>query len=132
MQSVTGEPHIVKVRLPHGFEYREAEFITGKARPGSPIELTLDGTHAHIAKVHWSTASWRAEQRRYPLETLLRRDRLVVARPTPLSFCRGRLVPMARDMYGSMSGAAAWMMTSEWGLVPAAAMVGMWAAMMLG
>jgi len=53
---ITGEPHIVKVRLPHGFEYREAEFVTGKARTsGSPVELTFDGTHAHIAKVHWST-----------------------------------------------------------------------------
>ena len=53
---VTGEPHVVKVRLPHGFEYREAEFVTGKAKtlPG-PVELTFDGTHAHIAKVHWST-----------------------------------------------------------------------------
>jgi hypothetical protein len=53
---VTGEPHVVKVKLPHGFEYREADFVTGKAKtaPG-PVELTFDGTHAHIAKVHWST-----------------------------------------------------------------------------
>ena len=53
---VTGDPHVVKVRLPHGFEYREADFVTGKAKtaPG-PIELDFDGSHAHIAKVHWST-----------------------------------------------------------------------------
>ena len=53
---VTGEPHVVKLRLPHGFEYREADFLTGKAKTASsPIELNFDGTHAHIAKVHWST-----------------------------------------------------------------------------
>jgi hypothetical protein len=53
---VTGEPHVVTVRLPHGFEYREAEFVTGRARTSSgPIALDFDGTHAHIAKVHWST-----------------------------------------------------------------------------
>src|SRR5262245_55095768 len=39
---------------------------------------------------------------------------------------------MARDMYGSMTGAAAWMMASEWTLPYAAAMLGMWATMMLG
>jgi hypothetical protein len=53
---VTGEPHVVKIRLPHGFEYREADVLTGKAKAASgAIELNLDGTHAHIAKVHWST-----------------------------------------------------------------------------
>jgi predicted metal-binding membrane protein len=39
---------------------------------------------------------------------------------------------MARDMYGSMTGAAAWMMASTWDLPYAANMAGMWAAMMLG
>lgn len=53
---ITGEPHVVKVRLPHGFEFREADFVTGKAKTASlPIELDFDGTHAHIARVHWST-----------------------------------------------------------------------------
>jgi hypothetical protein len=53
---VTGQPHVVRVRLPHGFEYREAEFLTGKAKTtASPIQLDFNGTHAHIAKVHWST-----------------------------------------------------------------------------
>jgi|KBSMisStaDraftv2_1062788.scaffolds.fasta_scaffold168592_3 hypothetical protein len=53
---VTGAPHRVSVNLPHGFEYRKAEFLTGKARtaPG-PIRLEFDGTHAHIARVHWNT-----------------------------------------------------------------------------
>lgn len=52
---VTGEPHLVTVRLPHGFEYTEAEFLMGKGQASGPIELSFDGTHAHIAKIHWST-----------------------------------------------------------------------------
>ena len=53
---VTGAPHFVSVRLPHGFEFREADFVTGRARTSSgPIALDFDGTHAHIAKVHWGT-----------------------------------------------------------------------------
>jgi hypothetical protein len=52
---VTGEPHVVSVRLPNGFEYTEAEFLRGTAKASGPIELVLDGTHAHVAKVHWST-----------------------------------------------------------------------------
>ncbi|MDI3259404.1 MAG: DUF1326 domain-containing protein [Sinobacteraceae bacterium] len=53
---ITGAPHPVTVKLPQGFEYDEAEFLQGKAKTeGSSIELGFDGTHAHIAKVHWST-----------------------------------------------------------------------------
>jgi hypothetical protein len=53
---VTGAPHLVTVKLPQGFEYEEAEFLQGQAQThGGPIELAFDGTHAHIAKVHWST-----------------------------------------------------------------------------
>jgi predicted metal-binding membrane protein len=68
------------------------------------------------------------------LETLLRRDRLLVATGLALAVLLSWawIVPMARDMYGSMTGAAAWMMASEWTLPYAAAMVGMWAAMMVG
>lgn len=52
---ITGEPHHVSVKLPKGFEYEEAEFLVGKARTQGPIELNFDATHAHIAKLHWST-----------------------------------------------------------------------------
>jgi len=52
---MTGQPHIVTVKLPHGFEYREAEFLTGKAKTSGPIKLDFNDTHAHIAKVHWGT-----------------------------------------------------------------------------
>jgi predicted metal-binding membrane protein len=69
-----------------------------------------------------------------PLETLLRRDRLLVAAGLALAVLLSWswIVPMARDMYGSMTGAAAWMMASEWDPPYAAAMVGMWTAMMVG
>ena len=68
------------------------------------------------------------------LEALLRRDRLLVAAGLTFAVALSWswLVPMARDMYGSMSGAAAWMMADEWDLPYAAAMFGMWATMMLG
>lgn len=52
---ITGEPHHVSVKLPKGFEYEEAEFLTGKSRTQGPIELNFDSTHAHIARLHWST-----------------------------------------------------------------------------
>ena len=51
---VTGEPHVVTVKLPRGFEYTEAEFVRGTAKCSGPIELDFDGTHSHLAKVHWS------------------------------------------------------------------------------
>ena len=48
------------------------------------------------------------------LETLLRRDRLLVATGLALvvALSWAWIVPMARDMYGSMTGAAAWMMAA--------------------
>jgi predicted metal-binding membrane protein len=39
---------------------------------------------------------------------------------------------MARDMYGSMSGASAWMMTMEWDAAHLALLWAMWAVMMVG
>jgi hypothetical protein len=52
---MTGTPHVVSVKLPQGFEYREAEFLIGDSKTSGPIELNFDGTHAHIAKLHWGT-----------------------------------------------------------------------------
>lgn len=52
---VTGIPHRVRVTLPEGMEFTEAEFVSGKAKASGPIELDLDGTHAHVARIHWST-----------------------------------------------------------------------------
>ena len=53
---VTKAAHRVRVTLPTGFEFTEAEFGSGKAKsPPGPIELSHDGTHAHIAHIHWGT-----------------------------------------------------------------------------
>jgi hypothetical protein len=52
---VTGAPHRVRIRLPEGMEFTEAEFATGKCRTQGPIELSFDDTHAHLARIHWST-----------------------------------------------------------------------------
>lgn len=54
---VTGQPHFARVTLPNGFEYTDAEYAsgTGKTRSGAGIALDFSGTHAHLARVHWST-----------------------------------------------------------------------------
>ena len=53
---VTGAPHRVRVTLPEGFEFTHAEFTAGKAATaGGPIELLFDDTHAHLARIHWTT-----------------------------------------------------------------------------
>jgi len=69
-----------------------------------------------------------------PLEALLRRERLLI-----LGGALGAaaiawiwLVIASRDMYGEMSGAAAWMMVDTWDLRYFTLIFAMWAAMMLG
>lgn len=52
---VTGLPHRARVKLPAGFEYDEAEFIAGRTRTTAAIPLAFEDSHAHIARVHWST-----------------------------------------------------------------------------
>lgn len=52
---VTGQPHRVRVTIPEGFEFTEAEFASGTARTQGPIELNFDGTHAMMLPIHWST-----------------------------------------------------------------------------
>ncbi|MGH7291464.1 MAG: DUF1326 domain-containing protein [Myxococcota bacterium] len=52
---VTGAAHRVRLQLPDGFEFTEAEFATGRCRTEGPIELRFDDTHAHLARIHWST-----------------------------------------------------------------------------
>src|SRR5262245_49184383 len=42
------------------------------------------------------------------------------------------IVVMARDMYGPMTGASAWMMTATWDLRHLALLWAMWAVMMVG
>jgi hypothetical protein len=52
---VTGAAHRVRVQLPEGMEFTEAEFAAGNCRTQGPIELAFDETHAHLAPIHWST-----------------------------------------------------------------------------
>lgn len=52
---VTGAAHQVRVTMPTGFEFTEAEFVSGQGRATGALELELDGTHAHLARIHWST-----------------------------------------------------------------------------
>ena len=51
---ITGAPHRARVTLPTGFEYAEAEFLTGSAKSSVEPKLDFQATHAHIAKMNWS------------------------------------------------------------------------------
>ena len=74
------------------------------------------------------------EEPRTPLESLLRRDRWLVggALGVAIALCWAWLVPMARDMYGPMTGAAAWMMRDDWDLAHLVLLFAMWVVMMAG
>jgi hypothetical protein len=52
---VTGAPHPVRIGMPDGFEFTESEVVSGTSKATGAIELNFDGTHAHLAKIHWCT-----------------------------------------------------------------------------
>jgi hypothetical protein len=52
---VTGADHRARVDLPTGFEFKSAEFVKGNAKSTGDLLLDFDGTHAHLARIHWST-----------------------------------------------------------------------------
>ena len=52
---VSGEDHRVRVSLPGGFEYREAEFASGDTTADGAIPLGWQSAHAHIAMLDLST-----------------------------------------------------------------------------
>jgi hypothetical protein len=52
LNPVTGRPHRVRVVLPDGFEYREAEYADGAASAGAPVTLDWASGHAHFAMIH--------------------------------------------------------------------------------
>jgi len=52
---VTKAPHPVQVTMPTGFEFTESEVLSGKSKAPGAIALDLDGSHAHLARIHWST-----------------------------------------------------------------------------
>lgn len=68
------------------------------------------------------------------LESALKHDRWLTAGALGLVVLLSWawIVPMARDMYGSMSGPAAWMMTERWDVAHLALLLSMWIVMMVG
>jgi len=52
---VTGAEHHVRVQLPNGFEYHEAEYASGKTDASGPIRLNWTSTHSHLAMLDLST-----------------------------------------------------------------------------
>ena len=71
---------------------------------------------------------------RTPFESLLLRDRWLIggALAVSIALCWAWIVPMARDMYGSMEGASAWMMTDTWDFTHLVLLFAMWVVMMAG
>jgi predicted metal-binding membrane protein len=71
---------------------------------------------------------------RSALESALVRDRWLVggALATAVLLSWAWIVPMALDMYGSMSGPSAWMMAADRGVAHHALLFAMWLAMMVG
>lgn len=54
---VTGDPHRVRVTLPYGFEYHEAEYASSRVTTDdSPIALDYTDSHAHFAYLTWTPA----------------------------------------------------------------------------
>ncbi|HWY24820.1 MAG TPA: DUF2182 domain-containing protein [Nevskia sp.] len=68
------------------------------------------------------------------LELALRRDRWWISGSLGLAvlLCWAWIVPMARDMYGAMDGASAWMMRGGHGLGYSLLLFAMWQVMMAG
>lgn len=52
---VTGAEHRVRVQLPHGFEYREAEYASGTTDAPGAIRLSFASSHSHVAMLDLST-----------------------------------------------------------------------------
>jgi predicted metal-binding membrane protein len=55
-----------------------------------------------------------------------------IALAAVIVLCWAWIVPMARDMYGAMTGPARWMMTSTWDTPHVALLWAMWSVMMAG
>ena len=68
------------------------------------------------------------------VEAVARRERqvLVAALIAIPLLCWAWIVPMARDMYGAMTGPSAWMMTTSWDARHLVLLCAMWTVMMIG
>jgi hypothetical protein len=52
---VTGAEHRAQVSLPNGFEYRKAEYASGRTRAEAAIKLAFEKSHSHVAMLHLTT-----------------------------------------------------------------------------
>jgi len=68
------------------------------------------------------------------IESIVRHERRVLMAAIVLVpiVCAAWIVPMARDMYGPMTGASALMMSSAWNLRHTSLLAAMWIVMMVG
>jgi len=68
------------------------------------------------------------------VERVVRRERtvLIAILATVTAACWWWIVPMARDMYGPMTGPSAWMMTPRWDTPHLLLLAAMWIVMMAG
>ena len=55
LNQVTGQPSRARLTLPNGFEFTDAEFASGTGKTTGDIALDFTNTHAHVARVHWTT-----------------------------------------------------------------------------
>jgi hypothetical protein len=55
LNQVTGKESRARLTLPNGFEFTEAEFASGTGKTLGEIPLDFTNTHAHLARVHWTT-----------------------------------------------------------------------------
>lgn len=56
---VSGEEHRVRIDLPEGFEYKQAEIantVTAKVSAEAPLDLDLSGTYGQLNPIDWSNA----------------------------------------------------------------------------
>lgn len=49
---VTGQPHRVRVSLPEGFEYHQAEYGSSSANAGEPMPMSWAQGHGHFFRMH--------------------------------------------------------------------------------
>lgn len=47
--------HHVRMTLRNGFEFTEAEFVSGKSTATAELDVSFQDSHAHLARIHWST-----------------------------------------------------------------------------
>jgi predicted metal-binding membrane protein len=68
------------------------------------------------------------------VEAVVRHERriLIASLVAIPALCAAWIVPMARDMYGAMSGPSAWMMTRVWDARHVSLLAAMWIVMMIG